>query len=277
MLTIGEFSNICKVSTKTLRYYDEIGLILPEVINPETGYRYYSINQLKTMLFINRLKTYNLSLEEIKCIIDSKENIDDLLCMILIQKQAELTKQIQAAKQVLMQMETDILSLKQGKSLMSYMEDIDVMLVDAEPLHIVSIRKSVYEDNIENEYRNCYGMLLNKIANEQLTVLAPPMVLFHNAEFSPNGLDIEFAVPIKEHIKGSRDFKPGLCLKTVLKGSYNNLPSVYAKQREWAEREGFESSNALYEIYVTDPSECESESELLIEIYYPVRKVKNDK
>ena len=28
MLSIGEFSNICKVSTKTLRYYAEIGLIL---------------------------------------------------------------------------------------------------------------------------------------------------------------------------------------------------------------------------------------------------------
>ena len=44
MLTIGEFSNICRVSTKTLRYYAEIGLILPDEINPENGYRYYSID-----------------------------------------------------------------------------------------------------------------------------------------------------------------------------------------------------------------------------------------
>ena len=40
MLSIGEFSNICKVSTKTLRYYAEIGLLEPSVINPENGYRY---------------------------------------------------------------------------------------------------------------------------------------------------------------------------------------------------------------------------------------------
>ena len=56
MLSIGEFSRICKVSTKTLRYYDEIGLIKPSKINPENNYRYYSIEQLETMLFINRLK-----------------------------------------------------------------------------------------------------------------------------------------------------------------------------------------------------------------------------
>ena len=42
MLSIGEFSKICQVSTKTLRYYAEIGLILPDEINLENGYRYYS-------------------------------------------------------------------------------------------------------------------------------------------------------------------------------------------------------------------------------------------
>lgn len=35
MFTIGEFSNICWVSTKTLRYYAEIGLMLLDEINPE--------------------------------------------------------------------------------------------------------------------------------------------------------------------------------------------------------------------------------------------------
>ncbi len=39
MLSIGEFSKICEVSTKTLRYYSEIGLIYPDEINPENGYR----------------------------------------------------------------------------------------------------------------------------------------------------------------------------------------------------------------------------------------------
>ena len=48
MLSIGEFSKICKVSTKTLRYYAEIGLILPSEIDPKNGYRYYAIEQLET-------------------------------------------------------------------------------------------------------------------------------------------------------------------------------------------------------------------------------------
>ena len=95
MLSIGEFSNICQVSTKTLRYYAEIGLILPDEINPENGYRYYSIEQLKRMLFINRLKSYNFSLEEIRAILDAKKPQDEKLYVELIRKKRELKKMVQ--------------------------------------------------------------------------------------------------------------------------------------------------------------------------------------
>ena len=37
-------------------------------------------------------------------------------------------------------------------------------------------------------------------------------------------------------------------------------------------REGYENSNALYEVYVTDPAEVSKESELVTEVYYPVKK-----
>ena len=92
MLTIGEFSNICKVSTKTLRYYAEIGLILPDEINPENGYRYYSINQLEKMLLINRLKDYCFSLEEIKSIFESEELMDEVLFTALNKKKGNSGK-----------------------------------------------------------------------------------------------------------------------------------------------------------------------------------------
>ncbi len=86
MLSIGEFSRICRVSTKTLRYYDEIGLIKPCKTNPENNYRYYSIEQLETMLFINRLKQYSFSLEEIKAMIASEKIHNEKLCLELYKK-----------------------------------------------------------------------------------------------------------------------------------------------------------------------------------------------
>lgn len=272
MLSIGEFSRISKVSTKTLRYYAEIGLLLPDEINPKSGYRYYSIDQLETMLFINRLKSYRVSLEEIKKILESEESQDELLYLALTRKKKEIEKQMQSFQKNLGQLNEDLSNLKQGKSIMSYLENIDIQLVEIPMMYLLSIRKLVHECDFAEEYGNCFGQLFREIADERLTMLAPPMVLFHSAEFSPYGLDTEFAIPVKEYVTGTRDFYPGLCLKTVLYGSYSDLSSVYTKQREWAEKEDYESSDALYEVYVTDPSQISEESELITEIYYPVRK-----
>ncbi|TYQ18117.1 UNVERIFIED_CONTAM: DNA-binding transcriptional MerR regulator [Acetivibrio alkalicellulosi] len=272
MLSIGNFSNICRVSTKTLRYYAEIGLILPNEINPENGYRYYSIDQLETMLFITRLKSYNFSLEEIKTILDSEKSKDKKLYLALTSKKKEVEKQVQEFEKTLDQLNNDILNLKQGKSIMSYLESIDVQLVEVPLMYLLYIRKMVHEYDFAEEYGNCFRKLFKKIEDNKLNMLAPPMVLFHSAQFSTLGLDTEFAIPVKEYVTGTRDFHSGLCLKTVLYGSYSNLSSVYTKQREWAEKEGYESNNALYEVYVTDPSQVSKESELITEIYYPVKK-----
>ena len=272
MLTIGEFSNICRVSTKTLRYYAERGLILPDEINPKNGYRYYSIDQLERMLLINRLKDYCFSLEEIKLILDSEEQIDEVLFTALNKKKKEIAVKVQKFEDTMHQIDSDISNLRNGKSIMSYMESIDVRLVEIPMMYLLSIRKNVLEHEFSEEYGTCFGQLFRKMEEKKLTAAAPPMVLFHGDEYTPFGLDTEFAIPIKEYATGTRDFCPGLCLKTVVQGSYLQLSSVYARQIEWAEREGYENSNALYEVYVTDPTEVSKESELVTEVYYPVKK-----
>ena len=45
MFKIGDFSKLSQVSIKTLRYYDEIGLLRPGEIDRFTGYRYYAAGQ----------------------------------------------------------------------------------------------------------------------------------------------------------------------------------------------------------------------------------------
>ncbi|MBQ8999695.1 MAG: MerR family transcriptional regulator [Clostridium sp.] len=276
MLSIGEFSKVCKVSTKTLRYYAEIGLILPNEINKENGYRYYSIEQLETMLFIKKLKSYDFSLDEIKIILKSEELKEEKLYSYLIKKQREIHKQMKELNNTLEQINNDISNLKQGKSIMSYMEDLDVKFVEVPSMNIIYIRKMVQEYEFVEEYSNCFGKIINKIKDNKLTITAPPMVLFHSSEYSPFGLDTEFAIPVKEYVTGSREFNPGLCLKTVVKGPYSDLSSVYARQLEYAEKEGYEAKDALFEVYVTDPTTVESESELITEVYYPIKKILKD-
>ena len=272
MLTIGEFSNICKVSTKTLRYYAEIGLILPDEINPETGYRYYAIEQLQTMLFIERLKSYHFSLEEIGLLMKAEIEQDDLLYEALCKKEVELKKRVQIYEEALHQIKEDMEHVLQGKALMSYMDQYDIQLVDMSPMCLLSSRGLIKQDAFEQAYQAHFYSLFKQIQEQHLRVTAPPMVLFHSDEYTPAGLDTEFAIPVQEVVTGTRDFYPGLCLRTVLRGAYSNLPSVYAKQITWAEREGYVNAGPLFEFYVNNPSNEVKETELVTEVYYPVKK-----
>ena len=145
MLSIGEFSKICRVSTKTLRYYDEIGLIKPDEINTETGYRYYSIKQLKNMLFINRLKSYHFSLDEIREIKEAveldKSQFEEILYSKFKLKKIEMEKKLKSIEYSLNQLNNDISNLQNNIPIMSYLDNIKVELVETEPMNILYLRK----------------------------------------------------------------------------------------------------------------------------------------
>jgi len=66
MLKIGEFAKMCGASVQTLRYYDQIGVFCADYIDPDSGYRYYSQDKIKTFQLIEQLKQLDFSLDEIK-------------------------------------------------------------------------------------------------------------------------------------------------------------------------------------------------------------------
>ena len=92
MYRIGEFSLLNKVTIKTLRYYDDIGLFKPKVVDSFTGYRYYDDERQEEFENIILYKDLGFSLEEIlklKC--ENKESV-------IIEKISELTREIEDDK-----------------------------------------------------------------------------------------------------------------------------------------------------------------------------------
>lgn len=276
MLAIGEFSKICGVTTKTLRYYAEIGLIVPNEVNPENGYRYYSIEQLKTMLFINRLKLQHFSLDEIKSVIDADEDDRDrILYTCLNQKKRSIQERVKVLETTFQLICDDISCLKSGNPMMSYLNEIDVELVDVPAINILFIRKVLSIEECSKGYVGFFGKLFEKVAMNKLTITGRPMTMYHSPEFNPTEYDIEFAIPIEEFVTGTRDFKAGLCVKSTIKGSYTELTSLHAKQREWADSKGYDFIKSPFEIYKKSPESPEGKclaEDSITEFYYPVKK-----
>lgn len=273
MLSIGEFSRICEVTPKTLRYYEEIGLLYPENINLDSGYRYYSIKQLEKMILINRLKSYRLSLEEIKAIINKEEfSADELILDTLCHQRNRLLNQTEKINSIIHQIEFDIDQIRAGKSIMSYLLDIDVKLVEYPLQNILYLRRKLTQEECLTGYSQFFCKLYQKIATEKLTIMGPAITIYHNPGYNPLEFEIEFAIPIKEIVTGTRDFQNGLCVKSTLNGSYANITSIYARQQEWAETNGYVMTKSPFELYITEPSANNVPENYITEIYYPVVK-----
>ena len=88
---IGEVSKLCNLSIKTLRYYEDFGLIKPASVDIYSGYRYYNEQNVETIYKILALKELGFSLLEIKEF--SKTSLD--------KKLKELKKQIKVLKKSL--------------------------------------------------------------------------------------------------------------------------------------------------------------------------------
>ena len=69
LMRIGEIAAFFNVSVKAIRIYEKKGIIEPAWTDPETGYRYYSADQVQTLNALLELKTLGFSLNEIKKII----------------------------------------------------------------------------------------------------------------------------------------------------------------------------------------------------------------
>lgn len=93
-LMIGKVASLYDITVQTLRHYDKIGLFRPEVINPETGYRYYSVRQLRHLEYILFLRQLALTLPEIQEAMDHLQS-GGTLGDILSQRDAALAQEIQ--------------------------------------------------------------------------------------------------------------------------------------------------------------------------------------
>jgi DNA-binding transcriptional MerR regulator len=97
-LTVGALARAANVTTKTVRYYDALGL-LPPAVRGANGYRYYPAASIGRLQFIKRAQRFGLSLEEISQVMELSEEgrcdvISPALRRLLDQKIAECDRQL---------------------------------------------------------------------------------------------------------------------------------------------------------------------------------------
>ena len=96
LIPIGKMATANKVTIATLRLYDQMGLLKPAFIDPDSGYRYYTIQQTSRLDFIRYMRELGLSLADIQSILE-KEDVT-LIEEKLIEKNNQIHQQLRELK-----------------------------------------------------------------------------------------------------------------------------------------------------------------------------------
>ena len=235
-----------KITTKTLRHYEKIGLLFPEVVDKFTHYRYYSSKQLTRLNQIQTLKQMGLSLTEIKEIIDKPEGA----LFYLKLKEKELKENIVKEKKKLNHV-INYLSRLKGEGIMKYNPVIKTL-----PECIVaSMRFTAPSYDSYFEIIPKMGEEMEKLG----AICAKPEYcfnLYHDGEYKEKDIDVEVCEAVVDFCQDSDTVKfkkiprieKAVCV--LHKGAYEFLPDAYNFVFEWIKDNGYEASGLPRESYI---------------------------
>lgn len=236
-LKIGEFSKMMQVTVKTLRYYEQKGLLLPYEVDEWTGYRYYSIYQMQRLNIIRGLQQQGFTLEEIKELLEDGEQMPSI--DQLTQKIEETEHQLQ----LLIKRRSQLLKWLDSHKQIKTMEKVNIQSL---PEIIVASHREIIPN-----YDALGALCVNKIGPEmqRLGCKCPPpgycFTIEHNKEYRSTDLDIEYCEQVEEMGKDSNiiQFKhlpaveKALCIKHI--GPYERFHESFAEAFRYMEEKGY--------------------------------------
>ena len=276
MLKIRDFAKIAEVATSTLRYYDEIGLLHPIYVDPSTGYRFYTIDQLPRLHRILAFKDLGLELSQIVQILDEEVSADALQGMLRI-KQAELQQNIQAQQEQLGRIEARLKYLEQGDNMPTY----EIILKAVKP-QIVAVSRVFAGDFVHKSQRA--NALLAFLKQKGIKPIDHMFYLYDDKQYCNSGLDgieIEVNIPIEpsdahrieEYSNGQimvRELSAVPKMASILhRGSPYSMLEAYRAFGAWFETNAYTTTGPLRKVCLQREGDF---NDHLTEIQVPVEK-----
>lgn len=236
-LKIGEFSKMMQVTVKTLRLYEQKGLLQPDEVDEWTGYRYYNISQMQQLSSIRSLQGMGFSLAEIKEIFDNNSTVPPL--EQLEQKIVDCQRQLHMLQGRLQL----LLSLRDSRKEISTMEKISIQTL---PSIIVASHREVIKN------WQALGPLCTDVIGPEMHRLGCrcplPGYCFtveHDKEYKPTDIDIEYCEQVEEmgtdsaiiQFKRLPEVPTALCM--AHHGPYDRFYESYTEFFRYIEEQGY--------------------------------------
>lgn len=269
MFKIGEFSKLMQVTIRMLRYYDETGLLKPAKIDPLTGYRLYSSNQIPVLNKIIYLRDSGFNVSEIITAI--KSDNDSLIIEQLDKKLIEIEEDI-----FIQQKRLDKIKLAKKEILSSNNEMHYNVLIKSIPSCLVfSLRKTIFDYYAEAEL----WQELSSFANEyKIDISEKCFSIYHDDDYREQDVDVELCIPVTEKaaIELPFVFRNVEAVDTMacmmVYGDFSNIAGAYLSLAKWLQvNENYKMQGASRQMVHRGPWNENDPKNYLTEIQIPLR------
>ncbi|MCJ7432534.1 MAG: MerR family transcriptional regulator, partial [Anaerolineales bacterium] len=200
MIRIGDFSKLSRVPIKTLRYYDEMGLLKPVHVDNFTGYRHYKYEQMTHLYRILALKDLGFSLEQIGQLLDDGLSAEQMRGMLILRR-SEIRQRVQEEAERLERVEARLRQIEQEEDMSRY----DVVVKHVEAFKVASVRGIV---PTPPEQGGLWGELEGYLATtKRVRPIGPCLSLYHDDEAKEYDWDIEVCEPLEADVAESERVK----------------------------------------------------------------------
>lgn len=276
---------MCNVPIKTLRYYDEIGLLVPSYRNSENKYRYYTEDQMLTLYIIRKLKSFGFTLEEIRKLVYSSDA--KVLEQSLADKLKCISDEIEMMKNQYYEVSFLLERLKVSTDFINCFDDSDdvsmVMAKEEEGISVeeIPVVDCIYTRRIENNYQNAYVSIprwfeiFDMVSKYKMTPIGAITLTYHNnqlEQFFNKDCDLEVSVPVLKG-KEMHEFKSFGGFKAVTAmhvGSHSKIINTHIKMIKWINQNNYKINGFISEEFIISPIDVKNENEYITKIVIPV-------
>lgn len=272
LYSIGKVEELCNLSKKALRYYDKMGILSPDKVSDESGYRYYSKKTLLSVPMIKYYKQSGFKLEEMKSFLEGtsysvfeksfRNKIDELKA-----EESEISLKLKSIKDwydLIMEAQT-VIENEINEVSIKYIDSCRMIYLDQD-------FKYDYMDSIINiEFTNY-------IESKSNAITGPVIIKFPSFKDKMNGKCNKMKI-MQETIlkcKECETIEYGGCMVASCYhiGSHETINETYKKISNWADKNKYIYEESSYERYVTDYWTTKNVDKFVTEVMVKISKYK---
>jgi DNA-binding transcriptional MerR regulator len=260
------FSRASALSVKTLRAYHEGGILVPARVDPATGYRSYTTDQLADAAIVTRLRALDLPLEKVRRIIQARD--PELTSKILAEHEIAMQERLAVTARI-------VAELQSGSTSVTH---TPVHVRDEPAVDTVRIVEDVPIDDFGSWIADSFGRLERFLLDLDVPLAGPAGALYHPEIAEDSFETVEVFLPIARPIEipsGRRDITLGevpaaRVAVLVHTGGYDSIGETYRALGAWVARHAVITGERVREWYVVGPDAADDPAAYRTEISWPV-------